>query len=244
MKDLCSRPFETVVVLGESHVDGMCASTVGNRWVNVVAELLGRFQGSPVTLHNKGISANCVSPRSPGYPASAKPSALERYQNDVVALKPDLFILSYGLNDMRAGMPPEDFGEDVRRIIVGVKAACDPVVVLTTVYYMTAYDLYRPFDKGSVAATELYNLTIAQLAEELGCICADVWGAEAQADWVIHPDTVHANDLGHVLIGNRAFEAIATRCSGVATRVTVELASARDEVERTMEERRRPQQSD
>ena len=142
-----------MVVLGESHVAGMCATEERRRWVNVAAELIGEFQGAPVTLHNKGISANAISPRSPGYAASAKPSALERYREDVIALRPDLFVLSYGLNDMRAGMPPEQFREDMARIITDVKAACDPVIVLTTVYHMTAYDWYPPFDVGSVAAT-------------------------------------------------------------------------------------------
>jgi lysophospholipase L1-like esterase len=236
--DLHSEPFRTMVVLGESHVAGMCATEERRRWVNVVAELIGSFQGAPLTLHNKGISANAISPRSPGYAASAKPSALERYREDVIALRPDLFVLSYGLNDMRAGMPPEQFREDMARIITDVKAACAPVTVLTTVYHMTAYDWYPPFDVGSVAATRVYNLVIKQLAETHGCILADIWQAEGQAEWVIHPDTVHANDLGHRLMGHRVFEAIAAHCSGVAARVTAELAADRAEVLRTMDKRR------
>jgi lysophospholipase L1-like esterase len=228
-----------MVVLGESHVAGYCATQEGYRWVNVVAELIGRYQGVPVRLYNRGIGANSISPRSPGYAASVKPSALERYCEDVIALRPDLFVLSYGLNDMRAGMPPEEFRQDMHRIIVDVREACHPVTVLTTVYYMTAYDLYPPFNKGSIAATEVFNLVVRQLAEEHGCILADIWAAEGQANWLIHPDTVHANDLGHLLIGHRVFEALATHCSGVAARVTAELADARAEVTRTLKERRK-----
>ena len=241
MQDLHPEPFRRFVVLGESHVEGMCASTEARRWPNIVADLISRHQGTQVRLFNRGISANVISPRSPGYPASAKPSALERYRADVIALDPDMVVLSYGLNDMRAGMPPEDFRQDMRRIIVDINAACNAVVVLTTVYHMSAYDLYPPFDRGSIAATQLFNLVIEQLATEQGALLADVWGAEGQADWVIHPDTVHANDLGHVLIANRVFETVAVRCSGVAAGVTVALADARDEVRRTMEDRRRPQ---
>jgi len=241
-RDLHAQPFKTMVALGESTVAGACASEESRRWVNIVADLIGRFQGIPVTLHNKGIGANVISPRSPGYAASAKPSALERYREDVIALQPDLFILAYGLNDMRAGMQPEDFRRDMRQIIADVKAACAPVTVLTTVYHMSAYDLYPPYNVGSVAATEVFNLVIRQLAEENGCILADIWAAQGQADWVVHPDTVHANDLGHLLIGNRVFEAIATHCSGVATAVTASLREAKAEVERTMAERRAPQQ--
>jgi lysophospholipase L1-like esterase len=240
-KDLHAEPFRTMVALGESHVAGMCATAEDRRWVNVVARLIGEFQGTPVTLHNKGISANAISTRSPGYAASAKPSALERYREDVIALQPDLFILSYGLNDMRAGMPLADFLADIARIVDDVKAECHPVTVLTSVYYMTAYDWYPPFDRGSSAITEEYNRGIAGLAEQHGCLLADIWTAEGQADWAIHPDTVHANDLGHLLIANRVFETIATRCSGVAAGLTASLAADRAEVERTLHLRRAPQ---
>lgn len=243
-QDLQSIPFTRMVVLGESHIAGQCATTEGRRWVNIVADLIGEYQGTPVQLFNQGIGANAISPRSPGYPASAKPSALERYQQDIIDLRPDLFILSYGLNDMRAGMLPEDFRQDMQQIIVDVQADCNPVTVLTTVYHMSAYDLYPPFDIGSVAATEVYNLVIRQLAREHGCILANIWAAEGCADWVIHPDTVHANDLGHRLIAHRVFEAIATRCSGIATQVTSDLATDREEVSRTMSARRQPQKYD
>lgn len=247
--DLQSDPFRTLVALGESHVSGMSATAERFRWVNVVAALLSEFQGIPARLYNKGISANAISPRSPGYATSAKPSALERYQKDVIALRPDLFLLSYGLNDMRAGMHPEDFRQDMQRIISDVREACRPVIVLTTVYYMTAYDLYPPYDKGSPAATRVYNEVIRQLAEANDCLLADVYQAEGGlldggTSWVMHPDTVHANDLGHRLIGHRVFEVIATHCSGVASRVTQELERDRAEVEATMAMRRKEQNYD
>ena len=242
--DLRKEPIKTMVALGESHVQGAGASSEKRRWVDIVAGLIGRYQGVPVKLYNKGIGANSLSPRSPGYESSAKPSALERYRGDVIALDPDLFILSYGLNDMRAGMPPEDFREDMRQIIADVKDSCDSVTVLTTVYHMSAYDWYPPFDIGSPSATEVFNLVIRQLAEEHDCILADIWEAEGRADWVIHPDTVHANDLGHQLIANRVFEAVATNCSSIAAKVTADLKAAREEVERTYEERHSPQNYD
>jgi len=237
-RDMRSTPFTTLVVLGESTVAGACASEERFRWVNVVADLISEFQGQPVRLYNRGIGANAISPRSPGYEASAKPSALERYREDVIALQPDLFILAYGLNDMRAGMHPEEFREDMQAIISEVQAACDPVTVLTTVYHMSAYDLYPPYHQGSPEATGVYNEVIRQLAVANGCLLADIYAAQGGADWVVHPDTVHANDLGHRLIGHRVFEAIATHCSGVAARVTADLREAAEEVARTIDERR------
>jgi len=236
--DVRATPFSTMVALGESTVAGACASEERFRWVNVVADLIAEFQGQPPTLHNKGIGASVVSPRSPGYEASTKPSALERYHEEVIALEPDLFVLAYGLNDMRAGMHPEDFREDMQTIISGVGEACDPVTMLTTVYHMSAYDLYPPYDKGTPGATRVYNEVIRQLAEATGCLLADIYEAQGGADWVVHPDTVHANDLGHRLIGHRVFEAIATNCSGIAAKVTADLRGAAEEVARTMGERR------
>ena len=184
------------MTLGESHVAG-CTRSENRRWVNICTHR--RVPGCAVTLHNRGISANAISPRSPGYAASAA-QCPERYQRDVIALA-DLFILSYRLNACRMSLA--DFRADMGRIIADVAAACHPVTVLTTVYYMTAYDLYPPFNVGSIAATEAYNLALGELAEQHGCLLADIWAAEGQADWVIHPDTVHANDLGHRLIALR-----------------------------------------
>jgi len=190
-RDYRKEPFKTMVALGESTTAGSHATRESNRWVNVAADLISEFQGTPVALHNKGIGANAISVRSPGYEESAKPSALERYERDVIALTPDLFILSYGLNDMRARMPVEDFREDMQTIISGVRQACNPVTVLTTVYHMSAYHSPGPpYDRGSREATEVYNLVIAQLAEANDCLLADIYGAEGRADWVVHPDTV------------------------------------------------------
>src|SRR5690349_20873477 len=106
--NLRPEPFKRMVILGESMVSGG-----GGRWLqreeqryaDIVARLINACQAKPVEYYNKGLGGNAISPRSPGYAQSSKPSALERYQKDVIDLKPDLFILAYGTNDMVAGMP-------------------------------------------------------------------------------------------------------------------------------------------
>jgi lysophospholipase L1-like esterase len=213
-RDLWSEPFKTMVVMGESTVQG--GSWLLNRedrWADVLARLINKCQSSRVNYHNKGIGANAISPRSPGYADSAKPSALERYREDVIALDPDLFVLCYGLNDMRAGMDVGEFSEDMQTIITDVADSCSPLTVLTTVYYMTGWGSFPPYDVGSVELTLVYNEAIRQLAERNGCILSDVWQAEGGADWLINPDGVHANLVGNLLIGNRVFRDIAVNCS-------------------------------
>jgi lysophospholipase L1-like esterase len=214
MKDWQAKPFRRMVVMGESTVaGGGWLQSDSERWADVLVDQINQCQVPRVDYLNKGIGANAISPRSPGYEASAKPSALERYSDDVIAHKPDLFLLCYGLNDMRAGMPLGDFIEDMRTIIVDVREACDPLIVLTTIYYMTGWKSFPPFDRGSVELTENYNAAIAALAEEHGCLLSDLWAAEGGADWLINPDGVHANRVGNLVIAHRVFETLASHCS-------------------------------
>jgi lysophospholipase L1-like esterase len=141
---------------------------------------------------------------------------MERYRDDVIALKPDLFILAYGLNDMRAGMKPKLFKDDMARIIRDVRASCQPVIVLVNVYHMTAFSGYPPVDKGSVTDLRVYNGVIRELADEYDCLLADVYEAQGQANWLVNPDGVHANRVGNLVIAHRIFEVLAKNCSGLS----------------------------
>ena len=123
----------------------------------MLATLINSIQESPIVYVNSGIGANAISPRSPGYANSAKPSALERYHDDVIAHSPDLFVFCYGLNDMRAAMPVGEFIEDCRSIRRDVQAECVPVIVLTTVYHMTGWRSFPPYDKGGPELTRTYK---------------------------------------------------------------------------------------
>lgn len=215
-RDLWKRPFRRMVILGESTVEGGgWLAHPEDRFADVLVRLLNACQEQPVEYFNKGIGANAISPRSPGYAESRKPSALERYQHDVIDLKPDLFLLCYGLNDMRANMSLRDFREDMATILRDVRKACAPFTVLTTVYYMTGWRSYPPYDKGSVELTLRYNECIRGLAAEFGAVVADVWDAEGHADWLIHYDGVHANKVGNLVIAHRIFETIAKHASGL-----------------------------
>jgi lysophospholipase L1-like esterase len=203
-----------LVILGESHVEGGgWLDQQGDRYGDVLVSLINTCQRIPIEYHNKGIGANAISPRSPGYAQSRKPSALERYHKDVIDLQPDLFILAYGLNDMRAAMPLTDFRADMATIIGDVQKACSPVTVLTTVYYMTGWRSFPPYDQGSIELTRRYNDCILGLAAEFDCILADIWQAEGQADWLVHYDGVHANKVGQLVIAHRVFESLAQHAS-------------------------------
>lgn len=215
-QDFKKEPFKRLVILGESTVKGgPWMPRPEDRFGDVLAQLINACQEHPLEYYNKGIGANVISTRSPAFEASRKPSALERYKTDVIDLNPDLFVLCYGLNDMRAGMSIGDFREDMATIIRDVKKACSPMTVLTTIYYMVGWKSYPPFNKGSVELTLEYNACIRQLAAEFDCVLADVWEAELNADWLIHYDGVHSNKVGNLVIAHRVFQAIAQHASGM-----------------------------
>jgi lysophospholipase L1-like esterase len=213
-------PFESVVVFGESTVEGGgWLSKSEERWADIVHKLLEEAQESPLAYHNAGLGASVISPRSPGYEASVKPSAVERLEDDVIAFAPDLLVIAYGLNDMRAGMVVEDFQQEMLAIIDRVRQALSPLIVLANVYHMPAYHFYPPFDRGSLEKTRAYNRMLAEVATQHGCAYADAWAAEGQRDYVVHEDTVHANKIGNMLIAHKVFEAIVHAAPGIANSV-------------------------
>lgn len=213
-----SEPVRTVVALGESTTWGYSASSKEKCWVNQVVAFLEEFQGSRIELINQGIGSNVLTPECPAYEHSAKPSALERVEKDVIAFKPDLLLLSYGLNDSRGGTPPEVFRKAYQELIDRIRREIDPAMVILNTYYMheVLYTDCPHWESSDYNVTEVFNLVIKQIAEANHLILADIYSAEVGVDWIVDMDHCHANDLGHRIIANRVFESIVRHCSFVA----------------------------
>lgn len=217
-----SGAFRKMVVLGDSISYGMCAYEPSNAWNQVVAGLLRRFQSEPLTVFNRGLPASVISPRCPGYMQSAKPSLLERYQQHCIALEPDLVIIAEGLNDMRSGMAVQDYIADLETVVTDIQSQTGALVVLVGIYHQIYGQggndpVTTPiWTKWNHDTAKVYNLEIRLLAEKHHALFVDALAVLGGADWVLHPDAVHLNDLGHVLIGNAIFQQIATHSAQVA----------------------------
>jgi lysophospholipase L1-like esterase len=217
-KDMRAEPVKRAVALGESTTWGYSVSSKDKCWVNQLVTVLEEFQGTTIELINQGIGSNVLTPECPAYEYSAKPSALERVDQDVIELEPDLLLLSYGLNDSRGGTPPEVFRQAYQELIDRIRAKINPVIVILNTYYMheVCYRDCPHWEESNYEVTEIYNLVIKQIAEANNLILADVYSAEVGVDWIIDMDHCHPNDLGHRIIANRVFEAIVRNCSFVA----------------------------
>ena len=220
MSSIPQGPFHTLVVLGESNVQGGGWLTQeSERWPDVLARLLEEAQEVPLRYINTGVGASVISPASPGYEASAKPSAAERLDEAVIAHQPDLLVIAYGMNDMRAGMPVDDFRAEMVALLRRIRQAGNPRFVLVNPYYMTAYHFYPPFDRGTPAAHVQYNSMLEKLAGEASCIYADAFSAVQGCDHAVHQDTVHMNKLGCLLVAHAVFAAIVRATPGISDRI-------------------------
>ena len=222
-RDYRSQPFRMAVAIGDSVTAGGTALSPEQCWVSLLAGLINESQMKPVEIVNNGIGANLISPRSALYDRSQKPSALERYQEHVIAYRPDLVLIAYGLGDALAGSALAPFLEDLRRIVLDTKQQTGAVIVIVNASFMTAFERHEPFNRASVASIEGFNAALKRLAEECDVLYADVYGALGMASWTVDPvDGVHPNNLGHRLIANRVFETLAQNCSGLSEK-TLEL---------------------
>jgi lysophospholipase L1-like esterase len=226
-----------MVVMGESNAFGMCASDPRNEWVQTVGNLIRDFQDEPLVLYNNSIPANVISPRSPGYaclPAVGKPSAVERYQEDLLAPRPDLVILAYGLNDSRCGNPVASFIADFETVVRGAAEKTEALIVLAGPYWNTQYNRemwealnpkpewatgeYEVFAKIGRALVWSYVAEIERLAKRYECLFVDLFSPTEDCPWLLHEDQCHFNDVGQRVLGNLVFGAIAANCSFVARR--------------------------
>ena len=221
-RDWWDKEFRTLVTLGESTTAGGWASYRERAWAHQLARSINEFQRVPVQLVNVGIGANVISTRSTAYEHSGKPAALERLDPHVLRHKPDLLVVSYGLNDARGGTPIDLFAGEMRTLIDRVRASIQPLIVLLGPYYMTGFDQFGPhWNKATLEQFHQFNEATSKVAADTDCLFVDLLSAYGNANWLVHHDTVHANDLGHRIVANRVFEVLASNCSGLAQETQV-----------------------
>jgi len=217
------------MTLGESTTAGGWSSCRQRCWASQLATLINEFQRVPVQLINMGIGANVISNKSLVYQYSSKPAANERLERHVLShiangnlLPPDLLVISYGLNDARGGTPIELFCEEMKEIIRRVREKIQPekiqpLILILGPYYVTDYNLGPPqWHHGSLELFNQYEKSMEKLSQQCDCLFVKLLESYREADWMVHYDGCHANDLGHRIIANKIFEVLASNCSGLS----------------------------
>lgn len=232
--------FKKLITLGESNVAGASATKREYSWAELVRSYINRFQDDPVEFKNMGIGADIVSKDCPIFPViyeNQRPIAIERYRKHVIEEQPDLVIIAYGYNDLRSGTPIESFMRDYDIIVRDIVKETDATVVLCTTYHMPSEGyadeeggthVGKGWNRGTPEIHKLYNEVIRMTASRYNAVLADVYAAMNMCDWIMcGPDDIaHANDLGHFIIANRIFEAIATNCRNIGEKARREREEA------------------
>ena len=227
--DFRARPVRRLVVMGESNAYGMSASSPRNEWVQVLGDHIRDCQDGPVRVLNNAIPANVISPDAPGYVAGdtyrTAPSALERFETDMIGYGPDMAVYAYGLNDSRCGHNVDSFMRAYTTIVSTTrKSLPDALVVLVGPYWNLQYDAntwaraeykdrFGRFGRPGDDLVLAYNEAISRLASETGSLFVDVYRILEGAPWLLTADACHFNDTGQRIIGLVVFCEIATRCS-------------------------------
>ena len=220
-RDYRGTPFICMTAIGDSIIKGAMASREEFKWVNRLAQYVSQCQGSRLKVVNAGIDGNLISKRSRGYyhEDSGKPSALERYREDVIQHNPDLVLIAYGINDARCGTPIEDFIEDMDMMIGDIKKRTLGIIIIVSTYFMTGFKMHGDvWGHADINNIHLYNDRLKECARENDLLYVDVFNAFGMAEWAVHEDGVHPNDLGNLLIANKVFETIAVNCSCISSK--------------------------
>jgi hypothetical protein len=77
--------------------------------------------------------------------------------------------------------------------------ACDPV--------------WQTFALEGPELVRSYIGEMKSISEKHGSLFVDVYSELEDAPWFFHDDAIHVNDLGHRVIGQAVFNAIASNCS-------------------------------
>ena len=149
--------------------------------------------------------------------AVVKSKTVNRLVIDVFKHNPDLLVVSYGLNDARGGTPLTLFRDEMKNLVSQVRKKIKPLIVLLGPYYMTGFDQFGPhWNNATLETFQQFNRATEDVANSMDCLYVDLLAAYGNANWLIHHDTVHANDVGHRIVANKIFEVLASNCSGPA----------------------------
>ncbi len=174
-----------IVCFGDS-VTGVYYHTGGRR---AYTEILGlrladAFPKSSIQAINAGVSGNTTV------------NALERIERDVLAHKPDLVTVMFGLNDMTR-VPLEDYRTNLKAIIERCRAAGSEVVLCTS------NNVEDTTDRPTAKLLE-YAAVVREVADEQKVPLADCYNAfedirqkDVRAWSLLMSDEIHPNMDGH-----------------------------------------------
>ena len=212
--------FETFVTIGDSITWGSGATASDRSWAVLLSQMVWKHQGCEGELVNLGVGGSVLHHGAPTYDISPKPCGLDAYRAHSPHKMPELMVLAHGFNDCRGGEPVEVFQPVLLDLLRSATRVNGRIVLVCSPYFSDHYTGYPPYNRSTRDLFLAYRDAIEQTARNTGCIFTDVWTAMNEKTWLVSADRVHPNDLGHQVIANRIFEALAQNVNFVDDRPT------------------------
>ncbi len=188
-----------IVCFGDS-ITGVYYHTGGRRdWCDLVGLGLRRvYPRAAIEMINAGVSGNTTL------------NALKRMDTDVLACRPHLVLVMFGMNDV-ASLSPAEFRTNLVEITRRGRAAGAEVVLMTTTPAFPGYDRRPP------ESVVRYAEIVREVGRKLGLTVVDThaalaaaFAADPLARLRLMSDSIHPNMRGHVLIA----ETVVARLTG------------------------------
>ncbi|GBG09434.1 hypothetical protein PAT3040_04080 [Paenibacillus agaridevorans] len=182
------------VVFGDSISAGGDASRDEYAFYQLFAgELRKRFEGMEFEMVNRAIGGE------------TSVDGLKRFEDDVIALRPDIVSIGYGMNDqctmseqIRNGVPPGEFERNIRQMVTRIQEATGADIILVTPCES------NPQWKHSSGDLAIYADILKRIGKECNIAVADVhrlWNEELRAgkthESLLLNNINHPNDYGH-----------------------------------------------
>ncbi len=203
----------TVVTFGDSTTAPRGTLRVYSDWLR--SDL--QFDGRDIVVHNAGAGGNTTE------------RAKARFDRDVLARKPDLVIILFGINDAAVDVwkdppatgprvPPGEYRAHLVTFVRRLRDAGAGVVLMTpnplawseTTRRLYAAAPYLPDDPdGFNVLLRDYAAAVREVAREEGCGLVDVFTAFREVEKApgnLTPDGMHPGEEGHRLIADRLIE--------------------------------------
>ncbi|MBN2505728.1 MAG: SGNH/GDSL hydrolase family protein [Verrucomicrobia bacterium] len=179
----------TIVAFGDSITAGGDATkpelVFWNRWAD---GLRVRYPAARITVRNGATGGDSTV------------QGLERLETKVLAARPDLVLIGFGMNDHNTGgVPVAQFERKLKTMIDRIRQATDAEVIL--------YSAFPPNPRWKFGTHRMaeYALATGRVAREASCAYADVFGnwqalaARKKPEDLLGNNINHPNDFGHGL---------------------------------------------
>lgn len=205
------NPGDTVVFIGDSITDSgrrVEAPPLGNGYVSLFKDLVDVSHPElRLNVVNKGISGNTIR------------DLRERWEDDVINLKPKLVSVLIGINDVHrylggdVGLSPENFRKMYDEVLNLTVKSLDAQILLMAPFYVTRANTLNTFRRLILQALPAYINVVEELSKEYSAFFINLHDEfqrllnyiEPEA---LAPDAVHPTRKGHMLIAWKVYEAV------------------------------------